>query len=330
MAFKDIIGNQRVKNILSKALKRGRVPGSLMLIGPEGVGKRAAALVIAKALNCLNKQDDACENCDHCRAINKGFFPDVLETKPEKNVIRIDQVREMTQVVYLKPMSGRRKIFIVNPAESMTMEASNSILKVLEEPPELSHIILLTENHFQLLPTIKSRCQKLTFTPVSHSDIQNALIEKGMNKNQARILSLMSQGNLRRVMDIKWNDAEKERRTAWNIFISLRERRNAATFFKKYSQYSRNKLNEEFTGILEILASFIRDLILLKTGGDKKLLMNPDWESQLQAHLNTSEWGGFLELLKQLDDIIFSLQKNLNAKIVMESMTTQFMDNHYV
>jgi DNA polymerase III subunit delta' len=330
VAFKNILGNQRVKNILSKALGRGRVPGSLMFAGPEGVGKRAVAMTVAKALNCLSLQDDACENCASCRAINKGIFPDVLEIKPEKTIIKIDQIRELKQVIYLKPMSGRKKIFIINPIDRLTPEAAHSLLKVLEEPPEFSHIILLTENPYQVLPTIKSRCQRLVFTPISLSDIQKALSEKGIDQKKACILSLMSQGNLRQAMELKWEDAEEERKKAWNIFISLREGRNAAAFFKKYSQVSRNTLNEEFTGILELISSFIRDLILLQSGGDKELMMNPDLVRPLKGHLSRSEGAGWLEHLEKMDEIIFSLQKNLNAKIVMEYMTTQLMDNHDV
>jgi DNA polymerase III delta' subunit len=330
LAFKDILGNQRVKHILHKALGRGRIPGSLLFSGPEGVGKRDVALTVAKALNCLNLRDDACEKCDHCLAINKGRFPDVLEITPEKDMIKINQIREMKQVVYLKPMTGRKKVFILRPAESMSLDAANSTLKVLEEPPEFSHIILLTENPFQLLPTIKSRCQRLAFTPVSPYDIQKALTNRGIDAKKARIMSLMSQGNVRQAMKMKWDEAEEERKLAWNIFSSLRDGRNAAAFFKKYAQYSRTKLSGELSGVLELLASFIRDLMLLKTGGDRDLLMNPDWEDQLTDYAKTGEEHVFLEWLHQIDTVIFSLQKNLNAKIIMETMTTQFMDKYYV
>ncbi len=330
MAFKDIVGNQRVKNILRKALNRGRVPGSLMFSGPEGVGKRAAALVVAKALNCLNKKDDSCEKCVNCLAVNEKKFPDVLEIKPQNSVIRIEQMREVKQIAAMKPMTGKKKIFIVNPIESLTVEAANSVLKVLEEPPEFSHIILLTENPYQVLPTIKSRCQKLTFTPVSRLDIQRALAEKGIEEKRARILSLAARGNLRQAMNVEWDEAQEQRKKAWKIFVSLREGNNAAAFFKKYSQYSRPKLKEEFPGILEILASFIRDLILLKTGGDKELMMNPDLEKKLQSQPAVPDAGVFLELMNQIDECLFSLQKNLNPKVVMESLTAHFMENHHV
>lgn len=330
MAFNDILGNQRVKHILQKALSRGRVPGSLLFSGPEGVGKRDVALTVAKALNCLNLQDDACEKCGHCVAINKGRFPDVLEITPEKDIIKIDQIREMKQVVYLKPMTGRKKVFILKPAESMNLDAANSTLKVLEEPPDFAHIILLTENPFQLLSTIKSRCQRLTFTPVSLADIQKDLMDKGIAAKRARIMALMSQGNLRQAQNVKWDEAEEERKLAWNIFTSLREGRNAAAFFKKYAQYSRTKLSEELSGVLEVLASFIRDLMLLKTGGDRDLLMNPDLEDKLIDYADTGEEHAFLEWLYQIETVIFSLQKNLNAKIIMETMTTQFMDKYHV
>ena len=144
MAFQNILGNLRVKTILSKALQRNRVPHSLLFVGPEGVGKMETALVVAKALNCLQKTDDSCEECVSCVAINKKNFPDVMEVSPQKDVIKIEQMRLLKSTAYLKPMVGKKRVFIVTDAEKMREEAANSLLKILEEPPSFSHIFLCT------------------------------------------------------------------------------------------------------------------------------------------------------------------------------------------
>jgi DNA polymerase III delta' subunit len=142
-------------------------------------GKRDTALVLAKALNCQKKKDDACEACASCKAVNAGNFPDVMEIQPEGNVLKIEQMRLLRDIVHLKPMTGKRRVFIVAEAEKMTEEAANSLLKILEEPPLFSYIILMTDNPFLLLPTIKSRCQILNFLPISREDIEKILVHKG-------------------------------------------------------------------------------------------------------------------------------------------------------
>ena len=127
MAFQDILGNKRVKTILSKALQRSRVPHSLLFVGPEGVGKMETALVVAKALNCLKKTENSCEECTSCVAINKKNFPDVIEVLPKKNVISIEQMRLLKSTAYLKPMVGKKRVFIIPDAGMMSEPASNSI-----------------------------------------------------------------------------------------------------------------------------------------------------------------------------------------------------------
>ncbi|MFQ6108631.1 MAG: DNA polymerase III subunit delta', partial [Candidatus Aminicenantales bacterium] len=191
MAFKDVLGNDRQKKILRRALRKGRIPNSLLFCGLDGVGKRSTALVLAKAMNCEKSSDDACEACPSCRAISRGVFPDVMVVSPEKNVIKIDQMRILKQTAYLKPMTGKKRFFIVTEAEKMNDEASNSLLKILEEPPHFSHIILISSNPDMLKPTIKSRCQTLHFQPISKEDIEKILLEKGFGKEKAKIISLL-------------------------------------------------------------------------------------------------------------------------------------------
>ena len=157
MSFSDIVGNGRIKRILGKALERGRLPNSLLFAGPQGVGKIDTALVAAKALNCLTLTADACEACEACTAITKGNHPDVMRIEPEKEILKIEQMRILKEAAYLRPMVGRKRVFIVEREESMNSEAANSLLKVLEEPPAFSHIFLITSNPFIILPTIRSR-----------------------------------------------------------------------------------------------------------------------------------------------------------------------------
>ena len=330
MSFSDITGNARIKKILTKALQRERVPNSLLFSGPQGVGKIETALVVAKALNCLNLTDDACESCAACAAVNKGIFPDVMRISPEKEVLKIDQIRILKEAAYFKPMVGRKRVFIVNPAEKMSPEASNSLLKILEEPPSFSHIILITPNPFVILPTIKSRCQVLSFSPVSRDDIARCLIEHDFSEEKAKILSLLVRGNLKQAMNMDWEEVRVEREETWQLFLSFLHREPSIPFFKEYSNLRRGVAEEEIRSTLELLASFSRDLILIKENADSELLLNPDFESLLREESPSVRLEQILAMLEQIEGQLNSLQRNVNIKLFMSSMISNTMGNHHV
>ncbi len=329
MAFQNILGNSRVKTILSKSLQRNRVPHSLLFIGPDGVGKKEMALVVAKALNCLQKTEDSCEECTSCVAINKKIFPDVMELSPQKNVIKIEQMRLLKSTTYLKPMVGKKRVFIISNAEKMSEEASNSLLKILEEPPSFSHILLLTDNPYLILPTIKSRCQVLSFVPVFKEDIEKVLLEKGYDAEKARVISLVVRGNLRYALSLDWDDLQEKRKKAWQVFHALIKKENASVFLKEFSS-SRFLGRQDLEQIFEILSSFCRDIVVFKEEGDLSYLMNPDFGHDLRetsGHLSLEQ---ALDFLSKIDYSLYALQKNLNVNLLMSSLFSHFMEKHNV
>jgi len=330
MSFSDITGNARIKRILTKALQRDRIPNSLLFSGPQGVGKIETALVVAKALNCLNRTDDACETCEACTAVNKGTFPDVMRISPEKDILKIDQMRILKEAAYLRPMVGRKRVFIVDPAEKMNMQASNSLLKILEEPPSFSHVILITSNPFVILPTIKSRCQVLSFSPISRDDIARCLIEHDFSEEKAKILSLLVRGNLKQAMSMDWEEVCAEREETWQLFLSFLHREPPTSFFKEYSARRRGVVEEEIRSTLELLASFSRDLVLIKENADSKLLLNPDFEDLLREEAGSVRLEQILAMLELIEGLLHSLQRNMNIKLFMSSMISDVMGNHHV
>jgi len=329
MAFQNILGNRRVKMILFKALQRNRVPHSLLFVGPEGVGKMEMAMVVAKALNCLQKTDDSCEECTSCVAINKKIFPDVMEVLPEKSVVTIDQMRLLKSVAYLKPMVGKKRVFIIPDAEKMKTEASNSILKILEEPPFFSHVILLTNNPYLILPTIKSRCQVLSFAPVFKEDIEKVLLEKGYEAEQARVISLVVHGNLKYALSLDWEDLQENRKKAWQVLLSLIRKEKTSVFLKEFSS-SRFMDKQEIAKIFDFLSSFCRDIVLLKEKGDLNHIMNPDYEQDLREISRLLSLDQALDFLNKIDYSLYALQKNLNVNLLMSSLFSHFMEKFYV
>jgi len=340
MAFHDITGNDRVKTILQKSLQKNRMPNSILLFGPEGVGKKETALVLSKALNCLELKDDACEKCRNCSAINSGNFPDVFPDirvvwdKPPKkekktDAISIDNIKGLKQLAYLKPMVGKKRVFIIDQAEKMTPDASNALLKVLEEPPPGSHIILTSNNLNLILPTVLSRCQVLTFAPISQEDIQKLLVEKGFDSDKARIMSCVVRGNLRQALTLEWDEVQAKREKTWVLFHSLITKKGAESLLEDFAS-ARKGVRDELEEILKILSSFFRDIILLKSGGEARLLMNPDYGDRLlkSGEILTREQA--LKMLGSLESSLYTLRKMGNVQLLVSMLISNFMERENV
>ena len=329
MAFKDIVGNAGVKKILHRALKQKKLPNSLLFTGPEGIGKKETALVVAKALSCLKKTADACEECSHCRAIEHNNFPDVMVISPAKDMLKIDQMRLLKEMAYMKPMAGGKRIFIIEEAEKMNEEASNSLLKILEEPPAFSHIILITPNPFRIIPTIKSRCRIVPFSSIPREDIQKALIDKGVLPERARILSLLSEGNLKNALSLEWEEVQSQRKKAWHFFCALNKKEKAGDLLNQYSA-SRTAIKEELEKTLNICASFCRDIILIKEEGETEFLLNPDLAEDLEKAARSMTVAQAMDFLEQVDFAVAAMRKNLNVNILVSSMFSNFLEWSHV
>jgi DNA polymerase III delta' subunit len=321
MAFKDIEGNERAKRILKLALERGRLPNSLLFSGPEGVGKMRAALTLAKALNCQRLTADSCDVCDSCRAIDEGRFPDVMviDVKEEKKAVAIEQIRLLRQLAYLRPMAGKRRVFIIEDAEDMSVPAANSLLKVLEEPPPLSHIVLLAASPFLLLTTIRSRCRALAFTAMTNEEVERVLRDEGRREDQARILALLAGGNLRRALEFDWEEVQARKEAAWLLFEALLSGERSSLFLDRFGALPKAVL-EEFGETLELFSSFARDTLLLKLGGDTRLLLNPDHEDRLRTA--SARWSErqILAALAEFDLALAELPKNLNKSLLAAAL----------
>jgi DNA polymerase III delta' subunit len=331
MAFKDIAGNIRIKKILKLALERDRVPNSLLFCGPEGIGKRQMALTLAKALNCREKTGDSCDRCLSCLAIDEGRFPDVIEigTRADKKALAIDQIRLLKQLAYLRPLSGKKRVFILPDAEELSADAANSLLKVLEEPPLFSHIILVTSSPFLLLPTILSRCQTLAFSAISKEEIGEILVEHDYPEDQARILSLLVDGNLERALDLEWEDVQALKDESWRLFEGMLSGRGSSLFLERFGTQARSS-QEEFEQTLEMFSSFTRDILLLGLGGDVRFLLNPDYEPQLRGASTMLPAGRAAALLAELDFVLAELPRNLNKNLLAATFFSNFGELSHV
>ena len=329
MAFDDIVGNDRIKNILKKVLQKQRLPHALMLQGPSGVGKKDLALVAAKALNCLNKTDDSCEICENCRAVNEERFPDVLVLAPQKNVHELKQMQFLKETAFLKPMVGKKRVFVIEHADKVSPEAGSAPLKILEEPPLFTHIILTTERPQLVLPTIHSRCQVLTLSPVSREDITRQLLKKGYTEEQANLIALLVGGNINQAMNLEWESVQALRARALDILQACFENDGVATLLYEMTK-SRAVLREDLERILEVHVTVIRDLLLLKEGGPRELLINADYEERLFALQENLDFRECLDLSRAIEYAVYALQRRVNPALLVNFILSRYMEHRHV
>jgi DNA polymerase-3 subunit delta' len=329
MAFKDVAGNTRIKRILKLALERGRVPNSLIFAGPAGVGKSDLAINLAKTLNCQTRTDDACDACPSCRAIDAGAHPDVLVLTAEVRDVKIEQTRLLKQMAYLRPMMGRRRVFVIEEAENLNEPSANSLLKVLEEPPHFTTIILVTASPFRLPATIRSRCQTLTFSAIGREEIEEILREREISPDQARILALLVEGNLERALDLDWDEVRALKEEAWGLFEALSSADRSSQFLERFGSVPK-AVQEEFGRVLEVFSSFARDLLLLRLGADPGLLLNPDFEDRLRGASEAWSRDRLLGVLAELDSLTAQLGGNLNKSLLAATFFSNFGEMRYV
>lgn len=203
MPFETIIGNQKVKELLLNCIEQERIVHSYLFIGEEGIGKKLFATEYAKMALCLNKKNTSECQCKSCLEIKENNHPDYYEIEPEGNSIKIDKIRQIQSKVIEKPIISEKKVYIIDHADAMTTEAQNCLLKTLEEPPEYMIIILITSNENAILNTIKSRCMKVNFQPLSDDEIRKALKEKLGMENISRTMLNIFQGSLQKVFLLK-------------------------------------------------------------------------------------------------------------------------------
>lgn len=206
MPFHDILGQENAKRLLQSALRKETVSHAYLFTGPSGSGQMKTALMFAQAIFCTTHKDDACGECLECRKVEHGNHPDLTLLKPDGTSIKIDQIRELQRVFSYRSEGVNPKVYIIDGADRMTVQAANSLLKFLEEPPAPAVGILISDNGSSLLPTIQSRTQRIPFSPL-HPDIMlQALASEGVSVPLARCAVSLTSGldGCRELLEQNW------------------------------------------------------------------------------------------------------------------------------
>lgn len=223
MSFETIIGNERAIGLLTSSIEQGRVAHAYLFAGPAGVGKGLVAREVAKALNCERGETHPCDECVTCRKIDHGTHPDVLWFRPAgaMRIIRVEQVAELLQAASFRPYEGRWKVFILVDADRLNVQSQNKVLKTLEEPAPDTAIILTSAAPEALLPTIRSRCQRIAFHPIAREAVERFLIDRhGAPAERAAVAAALGQGSLGAAIELLEEHADQRRQGLYNVLAA--------------------------------------------------------------------------------------------------------------
>lgn len=324
MPFKSLTGNERIKRLLKRAVAEGRIGQGLIMAGHSGVGKRQYALALAQALNCERPAEgDACGTCLPCRKIEKGEHPDVstITRPPDKQFLLIEQMRDMSRNAQFRPYEGRRRVYIIDDAHRLRIEAANSILKILEEPPDTSLIILVTPRPYMLLETIRSRCQILNFAPLTVSEMESYLKSNFKRPaEESRLLARLSRGSIGRAMEIDLGVYRDNRKVMLELAEAIMVSRDSIKLMNAGEYLSRKLDRPEFEDQIDVLMVLFQDVFHLKMELSSDSLTNVDIEDRLKRLAESVSVEQLTNLVDRFEQVLRDMTVNINRQIALESL----------
>ena len=331
MRWESIVGQERAVKQLRSALQRDHVHHAYLLAGPDGTGKELIARTFAQAANCeAAPEARPCEKCDHCRAIERGNFPDVLLVMPQSELIargfaskadlegaaskeiRVDEVRALSKRLSLAALRGRRKIALVIPADAMNERAQNTLLKTLEEPPSSTTFLLVSANPDALLPTIRSRCARVQLGPVPERFLAERLVRDGVPPAEASERAARAQGSFSHALE-----EQGERRDL------LREVEQALAAADERPALDLAEAFGERGAALEValgVQAWTRDLLVAQTGAPDEVLELRDLRPLADEVGKRASPLALLGQAALCSEVIEALEQNGNGRLQLERL----------
>lgn len=334
MAFTELKHQQLAVSLLQRSLRSGRLAHAYLFIGGSATDRESLARALAQALNCEKGDngkfvEDGCGKCASCKKIAKDEHPDVQSVRPESKSrrISIEKIRDFEKTVHLKPREGRVKVGIIVDADRLGVASSNAFLKTLEEPPNNSVLLLLTNDPQKLLTTITSRCLP----------VRLAVSGDGLSPIQQRALALIAAepvtagasfvaaryrvlAQLNALLETLWQEKEQQVKAAWDV-----ERWDA--YDKKVKEQLEKELDAaveaEYLGareeVLATLLAWHRDVLAMVEGADARLLMFPSHESSLRKLAAKLDYEKAAANLAVVEQIRQHLDQNIGESLALEA-----------
>lgn len=326
--FKDIIGQEQIKEHLQNALETGKVSHAYIINGEKSSGKEFIAKIFAMALQCEQGGVEPCNECRSCKQTLSKNQPDIIYVSHEKpNTISVDDIRaQINNDVAIKPYSSKYKVYIINEAEKMTTQAQNAILKTLEEPPAYAVIILLVSNVNTLLPTILSRCVVLNMKPVRDALVKKYLMEElEVPDYKAEVCVAFARGNVGKAKLLASSEEfENVKAEALSLlkYIKDMEIQEIVAAIKKINEY---KL--EINDYMDIMSIWYRDVLLFKATNDVNHMVFKEEVQTIRKVAARSSYEGIERVIKALDTAKKRLDANVNFDLAMELLLLEVQEN---
>jgi DNA polymerase-3 subunit delta' len=329
MPFRDIAGHRHLLELVAAAAARASLPPSVIFAGPEGVGKRAAALALAQFINCPTPQgSDACGSCASCTRIARLVHADVLVVEPgDTGVIKVDQVRDVIDRTGYRPFEGRRRVVIIDEADAMLSEAQNALLKTLEEPPASSMFVLVTSRPDELLPTVRSRCQRLRFGRLSAGDVAAVLMRShGYSAADAHAAASAADGSLGLALESGSDALVEAREAAAEVLRHVAGAADPRRRLDSGRMLAGSGDRDELRRRLRALASMVRDLAVigaLPAVDDDRTLANADLREMLGRLARSFDRERVSRAFAAIDRALDAIDRNASPKIVADWLAFQ-------
>ncbi len=337
MRLGAVRGHAAVRRLLARAVARDRLPPSLVLSGPDGVGKRQVAVGLAELLNCEAVRDtgagvpESCGECPPCRRIARGVHADVLAVEPgDTGTIKVDAVRGVVEQAAYRPFEGRRRVVIVDDADRLVAEAQNALLKTLEEPPPASVFLLVTHRPHLLLPTVRSRCPELRFGSLATDEVVDVLVgECGVAPSSAPAAAAAADGSVARALETGSDEYLRARESAAAALRALAATPPAKRRLEagkdlvgaRRAKSSAATEREAVTRRLRALGTLFRDLQVVAADGDRAWLANGDLADQLEVLSRSYGAERVARGFETVDRAVAALARNASPRIVVDWLT---------
>jgi DNA polymerase III subunit delta' len=359
MGFSEFLGNEHIVAALRGALRSGRVPHALLFTGPRGVGKFTLARMFAEAANCERMSDDFCGECATCqrlslladpqKLVEQGLvergesadaatverIPLILQAHPDvwalvpdpvrlKNpvarpVLRIGQLRAVQRAAYFQPM-GRRRVFILDGAETMRWDVANVFLKILEEPPGSATLILTAPSPYALLPTIVSRCLQFHFAPLPQAAVEKILNEAtGRKPVDVKLAAQLAEGSPGLAIQMDVVAAVQSRKNALRILERAARGQGFAQLFADTAALAKDR-ESSFEDQLGVFYGLLTDLLELTSNAKEPVLRNANLAKDLESLSQAVDSAWVIRAIAGFDELHAGARRNLNRQLGLDAL----------
>ena len=326
--FNDIIGHDTIKEHLKKAIESDHVSHAYILTGETGMGRKSLANAFAMTLLCEKGKSEPCMECHACKQVMSSNHPDLIFVGHEKpGSIGVDDIRgQIHDTIMIRPYSSYYKIYIVDEAEKMTVQAQNALLKTIEEPPAYAIIMLLTTNQEAFLPTILSRCVQLKLKPLKDSVVKSYLMGSlGIKESRADIYAAFARGNLGRAIHLA---SSEEFQLLYSELLHMPKHLKEMDIIELLFYIKKMKdENLDIYDCLDFMQLWYRDVLMYKVTQDINLLIFREEFNTMKEMSAASAYDGIERILKAIDKARIRLEANVNMELAMELMLLVMKEN---